>query len=75
VNAGSAIVDPLADRLADCVRAPEPVEQILALRQVFPEKLAMDPAFRQPLAAAVAGMRTEGVAAVIGRALTACADH
>ena len=75
VNSGSAIVDPLADRLADCVRAPEPVDQILVLRQVFPEKLAMDPAFRQPLAAAVGDMRTEGVAAVIGRALAACADH
>ena len=75
VNAGVTTVDPLADRLADCVRAPEPVEQILAVRQVFPEKLAMDPAFRQPLAAAVADMRAEGVAAAIGRALTAFADH
>ena len=66
-SAGATIVDPLADLLAECVRAANPVEQILALRQVFPEKLAADPGFTLPLAAAVATMRTEGIAAAITR--------
>lgn len=74
VEAGKAILDPLAEPLADCVRSPDAVHRILGLRQIFPEALAADPAFTRPLAPAVANMRTRGVAAAIDVALADAAD-
>jgi len=65
-RAGVPIVDPLADLLAALGRSPDPVEGILRLRQVFPESLASDVAFRSAVNTAAAAIRAEGVAAAIG---------
>ena len=65
-RAGAPIVDPLAELLAALGRSPDPVEGILRLRQVFPESLASDVAFRSAVNIAAAAIRAEGVAAAIG---------
>lgn len=64
---GAKIVDPLAERLAAAARSPDPVEEILQLRQVFPERLASDVGFRHAVTVAASAMRTAGVAAAIDR--------
>lgn len=64
-RAGVEIVDPLAQRLARLGRGDDPVAGLLALRQVFPERLAEDPAFREAVAAAAAAMRESGPQAVL----------
>jgi fructuronate reductase len=64
-RAGTPIVDPLADRLTALALGPNPIEDILRLRQVFPEKLAADATFRKAVLDAVATMRAEGVIAAI----------
>jgi fructuronate reductase len=66
-RAGAKIVDPLAERLAAAARSADPVEEILQLRQVFPERLASDVGFSQAVTVAASAMRTGGVAAAIGR--------
>lgn len=53
VRTGSPIVDPLAERVAACVSAPEPVQEILAVRQVFPKALVEDPTFSRGLTEAI----------------------
>jgi fructuronate reductase len=59
------IVDPLAIELAAIGRGNEVVERLLALRQVFPEKLAGDPFFRNALVSAVEAMRANGPRAML----------
>lgn len=56
-RAGIPIVDPLAGRLAALVLRDDAVEHVLALREVFPEALASDPAFRDAVAGAAAALR------------------
>jgi fructuronate reductase len=64
-RAAAAIVDPLAATLAEIGRGGDAVEQLLALRQVFPERLAADPRFRDAVARAAVRMRTTGPRAVM----------
>jgi fructuronate reductase len=45
-RAGAAIVDPLAERLTALSRGGDAVDRILDLREIFPDSLARDPAFR-----------------------------
>ncbi|MEO7177472.1 MAG: mannitol dehydrogenase family protein, partial [Allosphingosinicella sp.] len=59
-KAQAEIVDPLAERLAEIGRCEDPVAGLLALRQVFPERLADDPVFGHAVTAAVAAMREPG---------------
>ena len=61
-RSGTPIVDPLADRLAACARSDESVDEILHLRQIFPESLGFDPAFRKAVTDAVSQLRQRGVA-------------
>lgn len=51
---GEMITDPLAEMLT---AACSSLDTMLALRQVFPERLATDPRFREAVAAALAGDR------------------
>ena len=69
VSAAIPIVDPLSDRLAHLTQTDDPVGAILDLREIFPQPLSGDPAFRQAVTAAASAMRTGGVAA----ALSICA--
>lgn len=64
-RAGLAIVDPLAERLAAIGRSPDPVAGLLALRQVFPVRLAEDPAFREAVETAAAAIRESGPRALL----------
>lgn len=64
-RAGEPIVDPLADTLSAIARTGDAVDQLLKLRQVFPERLAADPTFRDAVTAAASTMQTAGVAAAI----------
>jgi fructuronate reductase len=64
-RAGVEIVDPLAARLAAVGRGGDTVGGLLALRQIFPTKLAGDPLFRNAVEAAVAAMRESGPQAVL----------
>ncbi len=52
-GAGETITDPLADRLAAAATRAEPVDAILALRQVFPERLAGDAGYRNAVSNAL----------------------
>jgi fructuronate reductase len=65
-RAGAPIIDPLADRLAEIGRRGDLVFDLLALRQVFPETLAVDPKFTSAITRAVAAMRDNGPTATIG---------
>ena len=58
--AGREIVDPLAATLSRIALGGDSPERLLALRQVFPARLAEDPAFRTPVLDAVRAMRAEG---------------
>lgn len=64
-RAGVHIVDPLAATLAEIGRSGDPVAGSLALRQVFPERLAADERFRGPVLRAVERLRSEGLGAVL----------
>ena len=64
-RAGAEIVDPMAERLARIGRGGDAVAGLLALRQVFPERLAEDPVFRGAVEAAAAAMREAGPASVL----------
>lgn len=59
-QAGRAIVDPLSGTLVEIGLSGDAPERMLALRQVFPARLADDPAFRRPVLDAVRAMRAEG---------------
>lgn len=59
------LVDPLAAQLKAASLADDPVGGLLQLRQVFPDRLAADSAFRNSIEQAFAGMRSRGVRAVI----------
>jgi len=59
-RAGAEIVDPLAERLAEAGRGGDLVGALLALRQIFPERLAGDEAFRVAVETAAAAMRRTG---------------
>lgn len=64
-RAGVEIVDPLAAKLAEIGLGEDPVRGLLALRQVFPERLAEDSFFREAVGAAVAAMRRSGPIALL----------
>ncbi|HZF96351.1 MAG TPA: mannitol dehydrogenase family protein [Allosphingosinicella sp.] len=59
-RAGAGIVDPLAGTLADAGVTDETAERLLALRQIFPARLAEDPRFRRAVLGAVRAMSEEG---------------
>jgi fructuronate reductase len=59
-RAGAEIVDPLAPVLSEAGLLDTAPERLLALRQVFPARLAEDPAFRDAVLRAVRVMREEG---------------
>jgi fructuronate reductase len=65
-QAGVAIVDPLAARLAEIGRSGDVVRGLLALRQMFPERLAADPIFTEAVTRAAERMRSEGPRALLG---------
>ena len=48
-----ALDDPLAARLAEAAGAPDPVERLFALREVFPEPVASSTAFRDAVSSAL----------------------
>ena len=52
-QAGETITDPLADVLAQTATGSDVAAAMLALRQVFPEKLATDPRFRHAVTEAL----------------------
>jgi fructuronate reductase len=64
-RAGVEIVDPLAAGLAEIGLGGDPVRGLLALRQVFPERLAEDPVFTEAVGTAVAAMRRSGPTALL----------
>jgi fructuronate reductase len=66
-RSGVKIVDPLADRLVEFAREPDAIEEILQVRQVFPQRLASDASFREAVANAASAIRTEGVVTAIRR--------
>jgi fructuronate reductase len=59
-RAGAEIVDPLAGTLADAGVSDVTAERLLALRQIFPARLAEDPRFRRAVLGAVCAMSEEG---------------
>lgn len=65
-RAGAEIVDPMAETLAAIARSEDLVDGLLALRQVFPARVAMHPAFRTALENAVAAIRSAGPRACLG---------
>ncbi|HLL29554.1 MAG TPA: mannitol dehydrogenase family protein [Allosphingosinicella sp.] len=64
-RAGAEIVDPLAVRLAQAGRREDPVEAVLRLREIFPERLAAVPAFREAVTAAAARIERDGARALV----------
>lgn len=62
---GIEIVDPLADALVAAARSGELVESLLAMRQIFPARVAEDGSFRAAVAEAVAAMRAQGPRALL----------
>lgn len=67
---GVATVDPLAHQLASRARADSPVDDMLALRQVFPEPLAANPAFRSALETGFNNIRDLGVGGAVSKLLS-----
>ena len=65
-RAGAEIVDPLAAQLAAAGRSADPVTGLLALRQVFPARLAEEPGFREAVETAATSMRESGPRSVLG---------
>jgi fructuronate reductase len=64
-RAGGDIVDPLEEQLSAAGRGSDPVGDLLALRQVFPARLAEDPVFREAVKSAAAAIRRLGPLAVL----------
>jgi fructuronate reductase len=67
---GIEIVDPLGARLAEIGRGGDSVGGLLALRQIFPERLAADPVFAGAVARAAERMREAGPAALLAEEMT-----
>jgi len=65
-QAGARIVDPLESQLAGIGRGGDTVRGLLALRRVFPERLAEDEIFRGAVDSAVAAIRRSGPSALLG---------
>ncbi|PSJ43578.1 mannitol dehydrogenase family protein [Allosphingosinicella deserti] len=59
-HASAAIVDPLAARLTEIGAGEHAAEDLLALRQIFPARVAEDSTFRDAVLSAVSAMRQEG---------------
>ena len=59
-RSGAEIVDPLAPVLAQAGLADDAPERLLAMRQIFPARLADNAAFRGAVLGAVRSMREEG---------------
>lgn len=59
-RSGIEIVDPLASRLTEIGIKEDGAVGLLGLRQIFPEAIAGNPAFRSAVLAAVHAMREEG---------------
>ena len=64
-RAGVPIVDPNGERLAELARSDEAVEAILGVRNIFPERLASDPAFCKTVIDSASTIRDAGVATAI----------
>ena len=64
-RAGVEIVDPLGATLAEVGRRDDAPARLLALRQVFPERLAADERFRGPVLRAVEALRSAGPEALL----------
>ncbi len=65
-SAGLAIVDPLAGELAQIAVGGHLVDDLLALKQIFPQALAHNQLFRSAVEAAASAMRETGPRALIG---------
>lgn len=66
-QAGGIIVDPLADTLARAATGSDVATAMLALRQVFPERLASDPRFRHAMAEALLSFLEGHIAPLLRR--------
>lgn len=64
-RSGAEIIDPLAGRLAEIGQGGDIVGELLALRQIFPARLAEDAAFCSAVAGAVATIRSSGPRAAL----------
>ncbi|MGN7997624.1 mannitol dehydrogenase family protein [Sphingomonas sp. 22176] len=64
-KAGETITDPLAEVLAAAATDAAPVEAVLALRQVFPARLAEDPRYREALGAAFEAVQAGKLGALL----------
>lgn len=64
-RAGVPIVDPLAETLAEIGRGAGAVERLLALRQIFPARLAADARFRDAVDTAATRLSKEGPRALL----------
>ncbi|NML07688.1 mannitol dehydrogenase family protein [Sphingomonas sp. G-3-2-10] len=62
--AGEKITDPLADTLS---AASGDLDAMLALRQVFPERIAQDAGYRDAVAEALAGFEADEIAPLLAR--------
>lgn len=65
-RAGPELIDPLAAQLAAAGRSADPVAELLALRQVFPARLAEDGEFRDAVETAASAIRESGPRSVLG---------
>lgn len=65
--AGETITDPLAGVLAAAAVSGDPVAALLAVRQVFPARLAEDARFRDAVAEAFAGFERGQAAGLLAR--------
>ncbi len=61
-RAAAPIADPLADTLRARARSNDPIDQILGLREVFPESLGRDAAFQKAVKDSASQLRPRGVA-------------
>lgn len=66
-KSGAEIVDPLAAALVAAGRSDDPVSALVALRQVFPERVAADPGFRAATASAADAILRDGPRAALAR--------
>lgn len=62
---GLEIVDPLADELVARAMSERPVNALLGLRKVFPDRLALDPRFRDSVERSWQCMRSDGARSVL----------
>ena len=65
-RAGVEIVDPLSGRLSEIGRGDNVAGDLLALRNIFPQSIAENEAFRAALDGAITTMRSSGPRSVIG---------